>query len=181
MRGNRTAFWHNILAIFLGQLPAHIRVQGSVERANLLPQPVDLAGKLRRRHVVSRPPHCTGIREAHLSCALVGQFHEARVARGHRPGHCMPAIPKIQHLLRVARIRQYANDVHIGVAFAGLIRRAIFPASIRALQPSSDFREFGAFRGICRRGRGKRKLQQVELTLQFGRQLQLLIASRFAG
>src|SRR6266850_1838489 len=71
VRRNRTVRRNQLPAIFLSQLPSHIRVQRFIKRPQLLPEPVFFFRELLRRHVVIRTPQRPRVRKAQLPRAFV--------------------------------------------------------------------------------------------------------------
>ncbi len=71
MRRNRSVC-RNDVAIFVVQLHTHVGVELQIQRANLVPEPVDFLREGIRRHVVFRPPHGAAIGEAEFSRTFIG-------------------------------------------------------------------------------------------------------------
>ncbi len=63
------------------------------------------------RHVVLRPPHRAGVGKPQLSCTLVRQLDESRVALLHRRRDRMPAFPHLAKPRRVSIVREDLGDL----------------------------------------------------------------------
>src|SRR5262249_57802109 len=153
MGRNRPALRDRI-AVFLAQLPADIRVQGKVERPDLLPEAVELSGKLIGRHVVLGSPHDSGIGETELSRALVGERDETGEVLSHRRRDPMPALPDVEKLLGVAARREDLGDL-LQIQAVLPPRRTVLALAVDAFEAGGDAGDPRALLGIRgRRGGG---------------------------
>jgi hypothetical protein len=149
VRRDRTVGRH-LVAVAFPQLRTDVRVQRHVERPQLLPQPVHLAGEVVRRHVVLGPPHRAGIRVAEFPGALVRQLDEARVVglQRHRDG--VPAFPDLAEARRVAAARQFAGDsLDVEAAVLRRLARAVLAAAVDAFHCGGEPGDLGR---LCRVG-----------------------------
>jgi hypothetical protein len=144
----------------------------NIERAHLIPQPIQLARKRVRRHVVLGAPHGPGVREAKLLGALVRQLDEPHVVLPHGRGNRMPPFPLAAELRLVPRVRQDTRHV-VNVVTGLRLRRVTTPLafSVRPPEPRCNRGQLLRFPGIGRRGEDERHFQHVELTSLVGRHL----------
>ncbi len=83
VRRDRGVEGHLVVAVLLVELGAHVAMELLVERADLVPQAVDLVDEGVGVHVVAAAPEVTDVGVADLGGALVAQLHEALVERAH--------------------------------------------------------------------------------------------------
>src|SRR5439155_7326938 len=94
--GDGAAGRYRLSTILLHELRAYVGVQREVQRANLLPQPIELGAELVGSHVVVGTPESARVSEAHLAGALVCQLDEPRVLLAHGRSESVPAYPEIE-------------------------------------------------------------------------------------
>ena len=175
MRRNGSVGGHRV-AVLLMELPSHVGVQRFVERPDLAPQPVQLPGEGVGRHVVFGAPHRAVVGESDFARSLVGEHDVALEVFFHRRPDGVPAAPHVEQLARVAAIRHDLRDV-VDVE-ALVLLGAILALAVAALHPGCDPGQLLALLGIGRRGDGQRQLEELQLALQVGRELQLLESGR---
>ena len=142
------------VAVFFVQAGAHIRVQGEVEGADLIPEAVEFLGEIVGRHIVFRAPHGAVVLETEFFGALVGQFDVAGEVLAHGPRDGVPAGPGIEQLPGVAAIgHDFGQGLDVLAAIGAL--GAVFSFPVRALETGGDAGQFFAFLGILGSGDGE--------------------------
>ena len=137
-------------SILLDDPEANIGMQFLVQTAELLPCTLELAGKLLVRHVITGTPESTGVGDAELARALVGEFDETGVFGPHRGGNRVPAGPQVEEFLGVAR-RCHSNvEIIDAEALPGIPSHAVLAFAVHASELS---RELGGFDSECQVGR----------------------------
>ena len=179
MRRQRPRGRHGI-TVPLVKLHADVAVKLEVERAHLVPQPVELLCEIVRRHVVFRAPHRARIGKSQLLGALVRQLDEANVVVLDGRRDAVPSFPDTPQLRLVARCRHDAGDV-VDVQTALRLRRVWTPLAppVRGPHAGGNLGQLLGFRRIGRGGHDESHLQEVELTPLIGRHLDLVEAGRF--
>ena len=151
-------------------------MQRQVERANLAPKPVQFGAELLGSHVVIRTPEPTEIAKSHLSRSLVGKFRETRVVLAHGCGNCAPAHPEIKQDLRILRGGHgfFHFTLSHALASKGARLRTIFAFAVDPAEPCTQAGEFSSFLRIIGSGSRHQQLQQLELSCQLRRSLQVV-------
>ena len=159
-------------AVARHQPAAHVRVELQVERADLLPQPVHDGDEGVGRHVVPGAPHGPRVGEPHVPRAGVRERDEARVAVAHGNADRLPAGPRVEQRVGIARSGEHVLEV-VQVPAHGLpacARLAVLGASVVGVEAGAEPRHLRGFRRIGgRRGR-ELELEQQQATLHIGRQ-----------
>src|ERR1700720_3845777 len=111
MRGYWSIFRHDVFPIFFRELPANVRMQRNVKRADLYPQSVKFLAEIIRRHVVIGAPHGTDVCKTHFLGALIAEFHEPGIALAHRGSNRVPSLPGSKQFLGVMAFGKDFFDV----------------------------------------------------------------------
>src|SRR5580704_10093137 len=175
MRGDRAIWRDDILAVFLGQLAAHVNVKRYIERAKLFPDAVEFASEIVRRHVVLGAPKGADVGVAEFARTGVAKFHHAGVAIAHRRADGMPADPGALQLFWVAAGGEEALDLGDVEAGLGIAVGAPLPFSVVAFERAENPGElFLRFR-VIGRGKFRGKLEEQALARQFGRERHVVV------